>query len=92
LKSCQQFTLAELLKNYLTLGTSSFNKKENNNDRTKEVLGKKAAAIRLNWFTKLPVVSEIVYMLNPSPFKNSLIVRLRIRLKLKTRILEFLQK
>lgn len=92
LNSCQQFTLAELLKNYLTLETSSFNKKENNNDRTKEVLGKKAAAIRLNWFTKLPVVSEIVYMLNPSPFKNSLIVRLRIRLKLKTRILEFLQK
>ncbi|MBS9386955.1 MAG: glycosyltransferase family 1 protein [Dolichospermum sp. BR01] len=92
LNSCQQFTLAELLKNYLTLETSSFNKKENDNDRTKEVLGRQAAAIRLNWFTKLPVVSEIVYILNPSPFKTSLIVRLRTRLKLKTRILEFLQK
>lgn len=92
LNSCQQFTLAELLKNYLTLETSSFNKRENDNDRTKEVLGKQAPAIHLNWFIKLPVVSEILYILNPYPFKNSLIVRLKIRLKLKTRLLQFLQK
>lgn len=92
LNSCQQFTLTELLKNYFTLETSLFSKKENANDRTKEVLGKQVAAIRLNWFTKLPVLSEIAYILNPYPFKNSLIVRLRIRLKLKTRLLQFSQK
>jgi hypothetical protein len=92
LNSCQQFTLSKLLKNYLALETFSFNKKEDANDKNKEVLVKQAAAICLNWFTKLPIVSEIVYILNPSPFKNSLIVRLRNRLKLKTRFLQFSQK
>jgi tetratricopeptide (TPR) repeat protein len=85
LNSCQQLALAELLTKYLTLQASSFNQTKNANDRNNEVLVKQATAIHLNWFTNLPVISEIVYMLNLYPFGNKFIVRLKKRLKLKIR-------
>ena len=91
LNSCQQVPLAELLTKYFTLEAGSLNKRECANDMTKEVLVQEAAAIRLNWFTKLPIISEIAYILNPYPFRNRLIVKLRRRLKLKTQLLRFLE-
>ncbi|PPJ63634.1 glycosyltransferase [Cuspidothrix issatschenkoi] len=83
LNSCQQLALAELLTKYLTLQAYSFNQTKNINDRNNEVLMKQATAIHLNWFTNLPVISEIAYMLNPYPFRNKFIVRLKKKLKSK---------
>lgn len=91
LNSCQQFIFLELLESYLTLETFSFNKRTNPTGKTKKVLLKQAAII-LIWLTKLPVVFKIAYILNPYPFRSSLIFRLRVRLKLKTRLLELYQK
>jgi tetratricopeptide (TPR) repeat protein len=85
LNSCQYLALAELLTKYISPEDSSFNKTKNPNDNNNKVLVKKTAAIHLNWFTNLPIISEIAYILNPYPFRNKFIVKLGKRFKLKIR-------
>lgn len=90
LNSCQQFTLAAMLSEYINPEFRSLPMRENAIDKTTELSAKQAPNPGIHGF-RLNIFSKILYTLNPYPFRNRVIVRFRRKIKLKTRLLPFIQ-
>lgn len=86
LNSCQQFDLAEALIEYTTIEHPLQQQKKQFSSTTTGKLIKQSKTSKIKWLENTPFFSKVKYIMHPYPFKNRLVVKLRRRLKLRTRL------